>query len=39
MKRAMMYYKLLSVAFNLCPRGRLKDKVKEYALKRFPEVK
>jgi len=36
MKIEIFYYKFLSVIYNLCPSKKLKEKIKIYALKRFP---
>lgn len=38
MKRELLYYQFLSVVFNLLPKGRIKDKLGEYATGRFPVV-
>ena len=38
MKIEIMYYKLLSVIYNLCPKGKMKDRIGEYATERFPVV-
>ena len=34
----MMYYKLLSIVYNLLPKSPLKDKLYKYANERFPIV-
>ena len=39
MKKEFIYYRLLSVAYNLCPLKALKERIKVYALGRYPEVK
>lgn len=38
MKREILYYKFLSVLYNLLPKGHIKDKLGEYATGRFPSV-
>ncbi len=38
MKRELLYYKFLSVVYNLLPNGRIKDMFEEYANSRFPVV-
>lgn len=34
----MLYYKLLSIAYNLCPLKGLKERIKAYALDLYPAV-
>ena len=34
----MMYYKLLSIVYNLLPTSSLKDRLYKYANERFPIV-
>ena len=38
MKRELLYYKFLSVVYNLLPNSRIKDMFEEYANSRFPVV-
>lgn len=34
----MMYYKLLSIVYNLLPKSSLKDRLYKYANERYPIV-
>lgn len=36
MKRELLYYKFLSVVYNLLPNCRIKDMLEKYANDRFP---